>query len=169
MSQNGANVAVSLTLASGNAFVKTGAGDALLFDLNGISSITIQSLTSGFTALNTNNWNHVTSASSYSGGGVGGFDYAINCSGCGNGGSDVLTGPLDFTIDNVTISDFKATGSGYYFASDICVGTSRGGDDDEEDGRLQCDGNPGKTGNVTAETDPPACPFRNRSRCRCSA
>jgi hypothetical protein len=156
LTQNGVNVDVSVTLGSGNAFVKTGAGDALLFDLNGIGSIAIKNLTSGFTALNTNNSTHVTSASSYSGGGVGGgFDYAINCSGCGNGGSSVLTGPLDFTIDGITISDFQATGNGYYFASDICVGTSRS---DDEDGGLQCNGNPGKTGNVTAETDPPGVP-----------
>jgi hypothetical protein len=146
--QNGANVDVTVTPASGNAFVSTGAGESLLFDLPGITSLTIAGLTSGFTALNTNGTTHVTSAGSYSGGGVGGgFNYAIDCSGCGNGGSSVLTGPLDFTIDGITLDDFKATDDGYYFASDLCVGTSHSGD------RLQCGGTPGATGNVSAEVD----------------
>ena len=152
LQQVGANVDVTVTPASGNGFVKTGAGDALLFDLKGITSITIAGLTTGFTALNTTGT--ITSASSYSGGGVGGgFNYAIQCSGCGNGGSGILTGPLDFTIDGISLADFQATDNGYYFASDLCIGTSSGRNG------LTCGGSPGVTGNVSAEFDPPGAPL----------
>jgi hypothetical protein len=157
LTQDGANVDVSLTLASGNGFVNTGAGDALLFDLKGISSIRITGLTTGFTALNPGTGGS-TKAGSYSGGGVGGgFNYAIQCSGCGNGGSNILTGPLDFTIDGISLAAFQTSDNGYYFASDICVGTSTRHTDDEERGGLQCS-DTGKTGNVTAEFDPPGVP-----------
>lgn len=140
LTQDGANVDVLVTPTSGNGFVNTGAGDSLLFDLNGISSVTIQNMTTGFSAVSTN-------AGSYSGGGVGGgFNYAIQCSGCGNGGSSVLTGPLGFTINGITLADFHTSDNGYYFASDLCVGTSTGGN-----GKLTCSG--GNTGNVSAEFD----------------
>ena len=71
---------------------------------------------------------HVTSASNYSGGGIGGgFGYAIDCSGCGNGGSDMLTGPISFTIgmtfDPPMISR-PATTADFISHPDICVGTS---------------------------------------------
>ncbi|HEY2010392.1 MAG TPA: PEP-CTERM sorting domain-containing protein [Rhizomicrobium sp.] len=147
LTQDGANVDVSLTLASGNGFVKTGAGDALLFDLKGISSITITGLTTGFTASNTTGG--ITGAGSYSGGGVGGgFNYDIQCSGCGKGGSDILTGPIDFTIDGISLADFQTSDNGFYFASDLCVGVTSGT-------KLTCGGS---TGNVTAEFDPPGVP-----------
>ena len=58
--------------------------------------------------------------------GTGSWKYEIDCTtaACGSGGNSPYTGSLDFTIDNVTLSDFISNGktaTGYYFASDICT------------------------------------------------
>ncbi len=152
LSADGSNVDVDVKLAGHDGFVKTGAGDSLDFYLaNGstpLTSIQITGLTTGFTALDTTGG--VTTSGSYSAGGAKGFNFAIGCgTACGSGGSNIYTGTLDFTVDNVTLDNFEATtgnGGGYYFASDICDGTS--GTD-----LVTCSGTPGQTGPVSAESD----------------
>src|SRR2546422_8829700 len=72
---NHVNVTVTLNLPS--MFVKTGAGEALEFNITGDPAITITGLTSGFSV-----GPAPASASVF-----GAFDYSIHCSGCGNGGS----------------------------------------------------------------------------------
>lgn len=115
----GANVTVTVTLASGEGFVNTGAGEALAWDLfsdtTPQSALTITGLTSGFT-LDVNGTGVHT-------GGAGDFDYGISCgvTGCGHGGNSPYTGPLSFTIDNVSLSNFVANADGFFFASDICT------------------------------------------------
>ena len=144
-------VDVDVTLASGDGFVNTGAGDSLDFYLANtsgpITSIQITGLTTGFTALNTTAG--VTSDGSYSAGGAKGFNYAIHCNACDSGGSNVYTGSLDFAIGGVTLADFLPSpgkNGGFYFASDICDGTSG-------TSPVTCGGTPGQTGPVTAEFD----------------
>ena len=139
-----AGIQVDVSLDSGMGFTNTGAGDSLDFYLANssgpISSITIDSLTAGFSGN--------TSAGSYSASSDKGFNYAIVCgTACGSGGSNVYTGSIDFTVENVTLDDFQPTSGksgGHYFASDICDGTS--GTDP-----VTCAN--GNTGPVTAERD----------------
>jgi hypothetical protein len=111
---NATTVHVLETLNSGNQFVRTGAGEALEFNVSG--TIAISNLTAGFAT------------------GVGGdtappfgvFISFVDCSGCGPGASSPLPGPLSFDVTRAAgllITDFTANSGGYYFASDIIAGT----------------------------------------------
>jgi PEP-CTERM motif len=134
-------VTVTVTLFNGDEFIKSGAGDALEFNLSGDPSITIGSITTGFSL-----GPAPDTASTF-----GAFDYSVTCSGCGNGASSPLPGPLSFTVTDgagVSVSEFigngsiKDPGSNYFFASDII-------------------GDNGKTGNVAAlagTVTPPGVP-----------
>lgn len=124
-------VTVKETLASGIEYVRTKAGDALSFNVSDDPSITIGSLTTGF-----------TQGTGDTKGDTGDFDYGIGCSGCGHGGSSPEPGPLTFTVSvtsgTLTPSDFEvASGKGFYVASDVI--------DDNASGK--------RTGNAEA-TDP---------------
>ena len=117
---DGANVDVTVTLAAGEGFVNTGAGAALTWNLTGEPVVTITDL--DFTKF-------VVSHNGTSTGnldGTGSWFYEIDCTeaGCVNGGSHPNPGPLTFTIQNITTSDFiinNKTANGYIFASDICT------------------------------------------------
>jgi hypothetical protein len=131
-------VTVTETLASGVAFVATGAGESLEFDLAGDPHITIGSLTSGFVSTG------AATASTF-----GSFDYSVSCAGnqlnhCGPGASHTNPGPLSFTVTDgtgVNVSDFVSNSGDYFFTSDVLGVT-------------------GKTGNVAAigEVPPPPPP-----------
>lgn len=126
LTQNGANVDVKETLANTEVFAKTGAGKSLVFNIAGDPAITVTGLSTGFTFIPTG---HTIPS-------IGSFDYAIACSGCGNGTSAPnFSGPLMFTIANVNVSSFTATGD-YFFLSDVGLN--------------------GNTGNVGGNTDPVA-------------
>ncbi len=113
----GSLVTVTVTLFNGDEFIKSGAGDALEFNLSGDPSpITIANITSGFSI----------GPTSDKGSAFGTFDYSVTCSGCGNGASSPLPGPLTFTVTDgtgVSVSDFigngKDPGTNYFFAADI--------------------------------------------------
>lgn len=129
-------VTVKETLASGVAFVATGAGESIEFNLSGNPAITIGNITSGFASTG------AATASTF-----GSFDYSLSCSGlsCGPGASKTNPGPLSFTVTNgagVNVSDFIANSDGYFFTSDV-IGVT------------------GNTGNVGAKggtVTPPAVP-----------
>jgi hypothetical protein len=121
-------------------FVATGAGKSLEWNLTGVPSITIGSLTTGFAQVAPNN-----------AGGFGTFDYAVSCAGvslgCGNGASAPLPGPLSFTVTDaaaggVNVSDFIANGAGIFFLSDI----------------LGVTGNTGNVGATGGTITPPSVP-----------
>jgi hypothetical protein len=113
------NVSVALT-APAVGFVKTGAGDALFFNLDGISSISVSDLTSGFS------FESLTSGNIHSGG-AGSWDFGVACGGaCGSGGSSPAPGPLSFSIADVTLDDFIPNDNGYFFSSDLCIGLKSG-------------------------------------------
>jgi hypothetical protein len=119
------------TLNSGDQFVKTGAGQALQFNVSGTIGIT--NLTSGFTA----------GSGGDTGSPFGSFLHFISCSSCGPGGSSPLPGPLAFDVTRATgllLADFTANSGGYYFASDIIAGAG------------------GPTGNVAANSFTTATP-----------
>jgi len=108
------HVNVTVTLNSPSMFVRTGAGEALEFNITGDPAISITGLTSGFSV-----GPAPATASTF-----GSFDYSIHCSGCGNGGSNPLAGPLEFTVATALLgalspTDFIANAGGFFFASDI--------------------------------------------------
>jgi len=114
-------VDVTLTLAPGEVFANTGAGDALLFDLQGISSITIPTIppiTPGFTATTTSGSIHAD--------GTGTWQYGVSCTGCGPGTSSSLSGPLNFDVaaGGITPASFTKNSNSLYFAADIGVPSS---------------------------------------------
>ena len=134
------NVKVDLTLAANEAFASSGAGASLLWDLTGGPTIAITGLTTGFMLVS-------TTAGTIHADGTGDWMYAIECTGCGNGGSaPQLSGPLDFTITGESAADFIQNGNLFYAASDICFGATGTG----------C----GNTGDVAADGDspPPSVP-----------
>jgi PEP-CTERM motif-containing protein len=95
-----------------NEFIKSGAGDALEFNLTGDPAITIGAITSGFGL-----GPAPDSASAF-----GSFDYSVTCSGCGSGASSPLPGPLSFTVTDgagVNVSQFIGNSGDFFFASDI--------------------------------------------------
>ena len=115
-------VTVTETLAAGVAFVATGAGKSLEFNLNGDPAITIGSLTSGFASTGP------ATASTF-----GSFDYSVSCAGisCGPGASVVNPGPLSFTVTDaagVNVSNFIGNDGGFFFASDVLGVTGKTGD-----------------------------------------
>jgi len=108
----GDTVNLLVTLYPGYDFVKTGAGDALAFNLKDDPSISISSITSGFD-IGPVNHNEPP---------FGTFNYAVSCTtGCGNGGSNPNPGPLTFdvTVSNLKLNWFIANNAGFYFASDL--------------------------------------------------
>lgn len=115
LTQDGANVDVTETLANNYVYAVTGAGDALMFNLTGSPTVTVTGLSSGFTF-------HQDTDSV----GNSNFKYYVVCSSCGNGtNSPNYSGPISFTIDNVTLSAFTTAGGhtvdGYYFISDVGI------------------------------------------------
>ena len=117
-------VTVLETLNTGTAFVGTGAGNSLVFDLTGDPTVTIGNLTTGF---------NVTSPANDSPFSTG--DYAVTCdpASCGPGASKTNLGPLSFTVTDgagVNVSQFSAIETGYdgtgvskptniFFSSDV--------------------------------------------------
>jgi len=120
LSQDGANVDVTVTLAAGEGFTITGAGAALTWDLAGEPVVTITNLdATKFTVSHDG-----TSTGNLDG--TGSWFYEIDCTSaaCGSGGNHPYPGPLTFTIDNISTADFISNGktsTGYKFASDICT------------------------------------------------
>lgn len=125
LTQSGSNVDVSFALSSNVGFVNTGAGDALLWDMN-VSPLSVSNLSSGFELLSTASAGNTLHANA-----SGYWDYAISCAYSGgncdaHGGSDPYTGSLSFTVNNVSLSNFIANLDGNYFASDVCIDVVNG-------------------------------------------
>ena len=104
LTQTSTGVTVLETLLNGNMFVKTGAGDALEFNSAGA----IGNITEGFSI-----GPAPDHASMF-----GSFMQSVTCSGCGEGGSSPLSGPLSFTVAGATVFGFTNS-EGYHFSSDI--------------------------------------------------
>ena len=114
-------VDVLASLNPGNKFVDTGGGhEALTWDILGDPAITIGSLPDGF----------VFVIPSKAVPGMGSFDYAIDCPGCGPGASHAKGGTLEFTItvaSGLTPEMFIPNGKGYTFTADIITGNGNTG------------------------------------------
>jgi hypothetical protein len=127
-------VTVTETLASGESFVKSGAGSALVFNINPtLGAFTIGSPTTGFSS------NGTDKASAF-----GNFLDSVTCSGCGHGGSATLPGPLTFTVSaaGITAADFIANTDGKFFAADIMGGNGKTGNVGDGDPGVPTGGSP---------------------------
>lgn len=125
--QNGTDVDFTVTLRSDMNFVNTGNPNAhTLFSFNAINTLV------GDIDLTSISFNGFTSSDFYivSPGGnspFGGFDFAIECSGCANGAPGQLQDALTFTVNNAVVADLvQLNDGGYYFAADvICDGSNQ--------------------------------------------
>ena len=114
LSDNGSGtVVVTVTLDNSNIeFVNTGLL-GFAFDLT-INPTTFVSNTSQFTV----DPNCNSTSKSCGDDGAGNFEFALECTGCGNGGSSPFAGPLVFTLTGISAGDFTSNGT-TLFAADI--------------------------------------------------
>lgn len=149
LTQNGANVDVTVSLESGAYFIQTGAGDNNYFKLVGASSKTSSyggSLTSGdFTSLQLNGSDPglsvntgvgvsgSTATANLDGDGTGYFYFGITCSACGTGGSNKVLGDLTFTVTGATIAELTgANNDAITFVADVYLPNGNTGPIDTE-------------------------------------
>jgi hypothetical protein len=131
LTQDGANeVDVLVSLNSGFEFVKTGNHDAFTFNID--SSVGSYSVV----GIDPSAYSNVKPGANPA---FGSFTDAIVCTGCGNGGAGAFTSTMSFSVDaagGISISDFIANSSGYFFTADLinvatgvtgAVGNSDGG------------------------------------------
>jgi len=114
LTQNGATVDVTVSLALGYSFVKTGAADFQNFKFNGtgvaVGDITVDPHAPAL----------VAATGAFNGDGTGDFAFGINCPSCGNGGSGAFTPPIMFHVANATIADLTAPNNlGNVFVADV--------------------------------------------------
>ena len=116
---NASTVTISETLAPGVVFAKTGAGNALAFNVN-VKGLALTNISTGFAQ-----GPSPDTAPPY-----GSFSYSIKCTLCGNGTSQPNFASLSFTTSDgssLSIANFVANAGGYFFASDVGVPDGRGG------------------------------------------
>ena len=89
---------------------------ALAFHIVGDPSVSINIATAGFSLAD-------TVPGSFNASPFGTFEYALKCTGCGNGYAGGLTGPLQLTVTptsgTLTPSSFKPAGAAHFFSVDI--------------------------------------------------
>ena len=124
MTQNGADVDFSITLAAGFNFVSTG-GPHDLFAFNGagvaLADITNLTVAGGGTLAA-----HTPGADSP----FGTFGFGIDCTNCKNGGPGQQADPMTFKVVNALISDFESKSTGgnpnAFFSADVISGANTG-------------------------------------------
>jgi PEP-CTERM motif len=117
----GGSLTFTVSLINGNKFVSTGFETDFGFNLAGNPTITFSGVTSGFTP----NANPETAGSLHMDG-TGFFEYGVNCTACGSGGSNPQNGPLSFTITGtgLTLASLEQNAFGQFFAVDMISGTT---------------------------------------------
>ena len=112
LTQNGANeVDVSVALAAGFQFVKTGGHDAFTFNLN-TTGYSVSSIVSALYADSKPGFNPA----------FGSFTDAITCASCQNGGAGAFTSTLTFAVGKgagILEKDFVANAQGFTFSADV--------------------------------------------------
>jgi PEP-CTERM motif len=114
VTQNGANVDVTVALAAGYSFVKTGSSDFQDFKFNAtgvvLGDITVDAHVPVL----------VAQTGAFNGDGTGDFAFGITCPSCGNGGAGAFTAPITFHVANATISDITQPNNlGNIFVADV--------------------------------------------------
>jgi hypothetical protein len=129
VTQSGANVDISVSLADSNQFVLTGSADNQFFKFNGtgvtLSDITVDQTVAGI--------NLLAATGALNGDGTGNFTFGITCTEaaggatCGQGGANALPvgSTLTFHVANATIADLTQSNNlGNIFVADILSGTT---------------------------------------------
>ena len=115
---NADSVDIAVTLTSPGQFVSTGGHFTFTFNLP--TTFSISGVTSGYTAQAANG--------AYVQAGFGTFNGAIQCTGCGPGGSSPVGSTLNFTVtatSAITPNSFTTgTGTTAHFTADILNGTT---------------------------------------------
>ena len=116
VTQDGANVDFSVTLAAGYQYAQTGAADGQIFKFNG-TDVALGDIVVG---------SHVpalaAATGAFNGDGTGPFLFGINCPSCGNGPTG-FGGTFTFVVDNATVADVTQgngpNGTGQIFVADV--------------------------------------------------
>ena len=113
-----------MTLNSGFQFVSTGFETDIGFNLAGNPTITYSSVTAGFAATG-GSPQSAAAAPGLHMDGTGFFEYGVDCTACGSGGSNPQSGPVNFTITAAGLStaSFQQNLLGEFFAVDL-IGNS---------------------------------------------
>ena len=113
LNEVGSAVDVTLTLAAGERFAGTGAGQALEFNIAAAAgAVSISNITANFGV-----GPAPATASTF-----GTFGYSVTCLTCQGGQAGNPAGPLSFrvsAVNGVNLSRFIANGGGYFFTADI--------------------------------------------------
>ena len=124
LTQNGANVDITVHLFSPNLFVKTGSVDFQAFKFNAtgvvVGDIAVDQTVAGETL--------APQTGAFNGNGTGSFAFGIACTTCGGGASDEFNDDIVFHVANATIADLTAKNSdGNVFVADIIGSTGNTG------------------------------------------
>ena len=116
VTQNGTTVDITVDLAAGYAFAKTGSVDDQAFKFNGtgitLGDITVDQTVTGQTL--------AADTGAFNGDGTGNFSFGIICTTCGGGGSSAFSDDIVFHVANATIADLTApNAAGNIFVADV--------------------------------------------------
>ena len=116
VTQNGTTVDITVDLAAGYAFAKTGSVDDQAFKFNGtgitLADITVDQTVTGQTL--------AADTGAFNGDGTGTFSFGIICTTCGGGGSSAFSDDIVFHVANATIADLTApNAAGNIFVADV--------------------------------------------------
>jgi hypothetical protein len=114
VTQNGTTVDVTVDLATGYSFVKTGSADFQNFKFNA-TGVTLADIT-----IDAHAPSLVAATGTLNGNGTGDFAFGINAPAVGNGASGAFTSDIVFHVANATIADLTAPNAlGNIFVADI--------------------------------------------------
>jgi len=130
LTQDGSNIDVAIALNPNIYFAVSGAGYPFVWSFNGDPPVTSADIQ--FTGASIGVFALSTDTPPLHADGSGYWDYAIDCSACGNGASLPHYNSLTFIIDGHSLSDFvmgvDAQGNSTYdFATDICAAPNTDG------------------------------------------
>src|SRR5438477_11458911 len=101
VTQNGTTVDITVDLATGYSFAKTGSADFQAFKFNGtgitLADITVDQTVPGKLL--------IADTGAFNGDGTGNFSFGIACPTCGPGGSDAFSDDIVFHVAYATIGD----------------------------------------------------------------
>jgi len=122
LTQNGANVDVTVHLNSPNFFAKTGAVDDQAFKFNAtgvvLADITVDAHTPAL----------VADAGAFNGDGTGTFGFGIICNVCGGGSSSAFNTDIVFHVASATLADLEQPNAlGNVFVVDLFSSAAGGG------------------------------------------
>jgi len=119
LTQNGSNVDFVITLAAGEFFVATGAGDDQYFKYNNTNP-------TGDTVLESSSSYMANGPGSFCGDGGGCYSFGIGPQGCSTG-TCPFSGTISFTVTNATIAELTTLNNlGQIFVADVNIGGNTG-------------------------------------------